>query len=571
MPLRSILPAILFAMIGTVASRAAWGDTAPVEYSIPPGQEDLLLRMTRPGPRGFPGGYLLQEVRVDRNTAALSYRSRAGRSLQILLVHPSRAESPLARTEKFAIVSPEGPANPSAGRLVRALARQVRKHESAFAWSASGSGESPSPPPKDPALGAPPGMWMPEIPENGLSIAFLGPPRHQVAAEALPEYQSVKEAAAQGPAPEAIARAVALARKHSGHAPTVRAVASLIRSAGDGAKARDLLRPLLATPVEQTPGDLLTEHLASLELAGDGQALGEICGRVASAAKTPGSQPSCCRIAAWTLLLREGRTQEVARAVGPLDAPVSSLCEAVIRLRLAIHLDDPAAVEKAGKAATDAFPKDPDLWFLWGNYYWNRRELDKAMAPWDHLMALKPDYPSALGLYISTYLMSGRLGQDTIPQWSRKADAAPDDPVVNYLAAISWYYKANSTHDPEDYRRSIPYFERVVARIPKDQPRAWMYLGMAHFFTGNQQRAEQILQDLEPYTWHEPDINYCRSLVYRKTDLPRAIAEMERFLQVFLMEGRLNFGPAKLKKAQDDLEAMKRGEIPSYWLPPDAQ
>lgn len=571
MSLRSSLLSCLFLVMGTLASRAASGDSAPVEYTVPPGQEDLLLRMTRPAARGFPGGFLLQEVRVERTMVVASYRDRAGQTVVVHLVHPSRADRPMARTKKFALLVPEKPEGRAADRLVTALARQVRKHEAPFAWSTASDGQSPSPAPQETAGSAPPGMWMPEIPTNGLSIAFLGPPRHQVASGALSEYQAVRDALAGSATPEALARAVALARKHSAHGPTVRAIASLVRTAGDGAQARDLLRPLLATPVEQTPEDLLTEYLASLELAGDGQALQEVCSHVPSSSKTLGSDPACCRIAAWTLLLREGRTQEVVRAVGPLDAPVSKTCEAVIRLRLAIHLDDPAAVEKAGKAATDAFPKDPDLWFLWGNYYWNRRELDRAIAPWDHLMALRPDYPSALGLYISTYLMSGRLAQDTIPQWSRKADAAPDDPVLNYLAAISWYYKANSTHDPEDYRRSIPYFERVVARIPKDQPRAWMYLGMAHFFTGNQQRAEQILQDLEPYTWHEPDINYCRSLVYRKTDLPRAIAEMERFLQVFLMAGRLNFGPAKLKKAQDDLAAMKRGEIPSYWLPPDAQ
>ena len=54
--------------------------------------------------------------------------------------------------------------------------------------------------------------------------------------------------------------------------------------------------------------------------------------------------------------------------------------------------------------------------------------------------------------------------------------------------------------------------------------------------------------------------------MWRFYDLPRAIKEMQVFLDVFLSEQRPAYGQQKIEKAKDDLERMKRGEVPSVYL-----
>jgi len=93
-----------------------------------------------------------------------------------------------------------------------------------------------------------------------------------------------------------------------------------------------------------------------------------------------------------------------------------------------------------------------------------------------------------------------------------------------------------------------------------------MYLAMSHFFTGDPEGAMKMLDALEPMAHREPDIYYCRSLVYRFYDMPRAIREMQTFLDVFLEEHRPAFGQQKIDKARSDLERLKKGEVPSVYL-----
>lgn len=570
MPVRRVLGScgvllVLLAVAFTGAARA--GEAQPTGgYVIPTGMESLFLKMVDPGKAGFPGGFRLAGVAIDRDAAIATFKGAKDRLVVLTLRHPEGATDVLARTEKFAILGAKDAApDRQTTALATALARRVKARESGFQWSRPESLSEEAPRSPSSAAGHP-GMWLPEIPPNGRSVAFMGVPSYPVAQEAAKDYDAIREQLKAGRMDEVRTRAVALGKAFAKHASTVRAAASALRTAGDGEAAAALLEPLV--PVASQPADpeVLVELAAALEMAGRADAAEALYARLGKEVAASPVEPACRRAEALTLLMREGRIAEAAKRITALGGDVKLVCEGVLRMRLAIAQDDPAALEVAGKAATGAFPKDADLWFLWGAYYWNKKDLARVVAPWDRLMALQPEYPSALGLYITTYLVGGRLAPDTIPAWTAKADAAPDDPVLNYLAAIVLYYKANDTHLPADYAKTIPYFERVVAKIPQHQPRAWMYLGMAHFFNGNQDKAERILDDLEPYTYHEPDINYCRSLVYRKTNSKRAIAEMEKFLEVFLGEDRPGFGPEKVQKAKDDLEAMRRGEVPSYWL-----
>ena len=108
--------------------------------------------------------------------------------------------------------------------------------------------------------------------------------------------------------------------------------------------------------------------------------------------------------------------------------------------------------------------------------------------------------------------------------------------------------------------------QRAKFAAENDEPRAGMYLAMSHFFTGDVDGAIKMLDALGPVAHREPDIYYCRSLVWRFYDLNRAIKEMQVFLDVFLSENRPAYGQQKIEKAKDDLARMKKGEVPSVYL-----
>jgi hypothetical protein len=131
--------------------------------------------------------------------------------------------------------------------------------------------------------------------------------------------------------------------------------------------------------------------------------------------------------------------------------------------------------------------------------------------------------------------------------------------VANYLAAIGLYYL-------KGYADVIPLLTRVVDVTP-DEPRARMYLAMAHFFAGDPMRGLLMIEALTDWAYQEPDIYYCRSLIYRSFDLPRATAEMAKFLDVFEGGHRLRFGEQKVRKAKSDLELMRKGIVPEVALP----
>lgn len=317
--------------------------------------------------------------------------------------------------------------------------------------------------------------------------------------------------------------------------PLAKAVAERLKAAEGGFEWRRRLR-LAATPIHPL-------------------------NRATLAAGQGAQQDAAC--AALAPLVTRALDGKVAEALAEVPKPAKGepRCLRLLRLKLAAAAGDAAAVDAAAKAALAGAPKDPDALFLWGTFYYDRRKLDRAVEIWDRLAAFDPGYPTFIGQYGTAWLVSGRLDAARVARLARRAAADPSDIVATYLAGLGLYYQ-------KDYKAVIPHLKLVAGALP-DEPRAAMYLAMAHFFAGDRDTAHRMMDALEPYAYQEPDINYCRSLIYRSSDLPRAIREMERFLEVFEGERRLRFGQQKVRKARSDLELMRKGEIPDVHVPPD--
>lgn len=526
----------LFFVAGAV--RADEEPTGTPAYAIPEAMGPRIVDMAKVD--GEPGtdGLMLQGVSIQVVSARLSYRDGSGREVHLELAHPDAGGEAVARTRRFAILVPGGLSVPPG--LIAALKRRIEVREDGFEWAR-------------PVRAA----AVPADPLNRPRFALTDRAARETWLRGVGRLES-------GDRKGATREARALLGRHGGDPEAARAAASLLRQAGRAAEAVRALDPVSSN----AGGDASRlrariEWVASLELARDPRAakaasdLAQDFPRLFSAAV-------CARYEALGVLLHEGLAQEADRRGGPEDpASDAPACVHWSRLKTAMALGDDREVDRRAGLALRAFPDDPDIRFLWGTHYYRKgadpATLGRAIAAWDPLVRRDPRYPTLLGQYGTAVLVSGGLDREAADRMVAEARKNPGDVVTTYLAGLGLYYQKR-------YSEVIPFLEKAAQAVP-DEPRARMYLAMAHFFSGDRDTAGRMLEALEPYAYQEPDINYCRSLFYRSHDLPRAIREMERFLEVFEGEHRLRFGEQKVQKARDDLERMRRGEVPPVDLP----
>lgn len=510
-----------------------------------------ILEMANPAPRVFSGGWRLEGVSVRVVSADLHYRNQKKQDAFVALVHPSAATNALATTDRFALVVIEGKRPPPAA-LVQALVSRIRTQESRFTWTQR----------------VPTGA-VPIDPLNQAAFLMADPDLSALLVKARKAAQAGdKESAMEG------ARKLA----SSPDPDARRAAAAIMRMIGNAADAAKLLKETIATSGEGPAGmHLRIEMAASLELDGKPADAEPVLVELAGKFSRIYGDPRCARADALSVLLQDGLASQVASIAdqGPLSlapasarpgaaAPALPRCVHLFFIKAAAAAADNDGVDAAATRALAAYPDDPDMLFLWGAYHYKHHNLDKSLIAWDRLAPKHPDYPTLLGQYGTAYLVADRLNAESLQRHLEKAKADPDDVIAPFLAGLGLYYQ-------KDFQGVIPLLTRAVNAVPAE-PRAAMYLAMAHYFVGNKDKALKMLEDLEPHAYREPDINYCRSLVYRDFDLPRAIREMEIFLEVFEGESRLRFGEHKVIKARSDLERMRRGEIPEVTLPqPDSE
>ena len=309
--------------------------------------------------------------------------------------------------------------------------------------------------------------------------------------------------------------------------------------------------------------DVALEALETAVLAGNAFETKRLSGLLFANIPYLFQRRECTVVEALNLALEEGLVKEASRAFEAFDEGDEARCKMLFALKLKTAMEQNEMVDRAGEAMLSRFPNDEDALFLWGSYYYamgpNRDTVEKALKVWDILADVNPFYPTFVGQYGTLCLVSERLRGEKVLKFKEIADKNPSDALAQFLAGLGLYYA-------REYKKASEYLSRVQHIFP-DEPRVKMYYAMSLFFTGEREKSLKLLESLSPYAYQEPDIYYCRSLVYRSFDLPRAIEEMEKFIEVFEGEHRLRFGEVKVQKAKSDLERMKKGEIPEVELP----
>ena len=529
-------------------------------YVIGSGWERAFLDMTGPGPGGFPGKWQLDGVSIEESEALARYQA-GERRVVLRLVHPSTAEKPLAATLRFAIVAGNDvPINSLSKDFLIALEKRIRLHEKEFRWLVAKDPKSSTALREGPSDVGEDSLWEPQIPRDAKPVGLFRQWNFRLPSDETGAWKTIRTALVENRNKEASRYADSMVKRNPTTVAVLRAAAAVFRVVGSGGRASTLLRSALTIHDGGKPGkrdsNLVLELAASLFLDGKGSEARKVLNGDLAGERT--IAPPCREAEALKVLVGEDLAAVARNIAPPLDGK-SPRCVVFLHLNIAHGMDDDAGLDTAVGTAMKRYPDDKDLLYFWGYHYFEKLAFDPAISAWKRLVDLDPLYPAVTGQYGSAMLAAGRLDTKGIKQQLDRLKEKPKDPVISFLAGMGYYYQRN-------YAKARPLLE-VMARAMPHETRGRLYLAMSHYFLGDRQTAEEMFEAMGPYAYHDPDVYYCRSLIYRKRDLPRAIREMQKFVDVFVKQGRLSFGQNKVKKALSDLERMKKGEIPELNLP----
>ena len=144
-------------------------------------------------------------------------------------------------------------------------------------------------------------------------------------------------------------------------------------------------------------------------------------------------------------------------------------------------------------------------------------------------------------------------------EMATRAKKDDNDIVARFLAAVGHYYDG-------DLEQAITAMGAVAPRAPSEA-RVYIYMGMAHFWLGHQDKAEALIERAVAIGPSDPDVYYCRSQIARRHNLPLAVADLERYLTMTTRPWSIG-PPKKDARVKAELDLMKAGRIPPDWDKP---
>jgi tetratricopeptide (TPR) repeat protein len=530
MKAQAILVALL---VGTSASAQ--------EYAM---RDEAVTAVYEAAKSGLP--YKLEGMSVYRSVARLRFLKDTHREIVVDVIPPALAKEALCKDRGFALDSPSRKDVPE--DFLCLLRKRLVDAENARA--------------KGETNGASQSFWFIRKPSR------LARPVHPLNRPKVTVPSSSRLSEAQSLAGEGkCSQALELIKTGGDNLDIagLRVVAQVKRVCGvEGLGLNEILSALKGVdPNDPMWLDVALETLESAVLAGNKSETKRLSELLFASLPYLFEQKECVVVEAMNLALEEALVKETKEAFEAWKDAKEARCKMLFALKLATAKDEDEQVDRAGEAVLSRFPNDEDALFLWGSYYYakgaKKTSVEKALKVWDILADVDPFYPTFIGQYGTLCLVSERLRGEKALEFKELADAHPSDALAQYLAGLGLYYA-------REYQKAREYLGKAQKRF-SGEPRVKMYYAMSLFFSGEREESLKLLESLSAFAYQEPDIYYCRSLVYRFFDLKKAIKEMERFIEVFEGEKRLRFGEQKVEKAKKDLERMRRGEVPEVELP----
>jgi len=206
---------------------------------------------------------------------------------------------------------------------------------------------------------------------------------------------------------------------------------------------------------------------------------------------------------------------------------------------------------------------------LAGNYYLTcselqrRQDCQEALRYMDLVHRLDPQFPLLLSHYGSMFFTSFQfMTEDEIDAFiaARLADN-PADVIGNYLKGVWLFYKH------WDYEGCIRQLEAVLKlqKLASMEPRVYAYLALSNFYLGRQKEAESLAnKSIEVGQDRDGDSYYIRSIILRKDNLPQAVSDIEKYLELSKGPGKVKLD-RKQRWLKQELADLKAGKVSKWW------
>lgn len=199
------------------------------------------------------------------------------------------------------------------------------------------------------------------------------------------------------------------------------------------------------------------------------------------------------------------------------------------------------------------FPGDPDLTVRKATALRGLERYDEGRDVLEAVVRANPDDSGALSSLANLYTMT-KTDKAVYEQLKAAFRKDPKDLVSGFLAGVLAHYLA-------EHKECVDIMHGLMERLPK-QPRVPMYAAISAFFLGRQTDAEAyIARAAEIASVRDPDVYYCRSIIFQEKDREAAMKDLEHFLEVAELGWH---SPGKVGRVRKELEMLRRGEIPPH-------
>ncbi len=516
-------------------AKVTQGDAAALV--IPAGQDAVVASLITPD-AAWPVGVTLVQAQVHPDHIEARYQVASGPcAVAVVASHPTAAvgegsAEPFAKTEQFALrwrsLTPETDCGQGPRDAVgQALLKQIQSHQAEFHWVAAGQGAR---------QGAPlPGQATPAQ-AGGNPDAGQDP--GQQAAHGLDDAVNAARVHDDARALALVDKAVTAAESLPPEARVwILASAAAILNAVKPAQARAYAQKILQQPTAPGVEGRLARARAQQVLGNTAEVVKEL--------ESLHTQADL-RAKACTMVGHVARDLELA---GKASEGLQMLRD--------WHKAEPDCIDvviaasqmgrRAGIApttldmledATKRHPKDVPLTIHLAHTYKEIKRYREALALLDGMDFHGVELDKALVLDITRVYLDAPDSGASLAVHRARSDKDPTD-------ATSAFIVGTILHHNDQWAESNRYLERSQNAFATE-PRQYIYTGMNYFRMGNQAEGERLIEHAMKLGSSDPDIYYCRAVVWTLKDPKRAAADLETYLKM-TAGSRETYAPKEIK------------------------
>lgn len=470
----------------------------------------------------LPGSWQIVFIKAKKNHLVVKCKSPKEGPVEVGFYNPSNKAEFSEKTAKFGLRIISGKATGETMALVKELARIVKKGESGFKWIKTVPSEGPA---NDRSM-------VKKLLKSRENYAF----GHKK--QAVKDVEAVEK---QAKSPGVIAQA-----------------GRYLMNFGfpdKGRQAFDRAQQLTQKRLTEKPSDIhvIAEAISVYALTGEVKKSEALYWKLVSDHKEPIDGKECLAGKVGSAMV-EAKKDDLALEFYHQVLQKFPYCKKVYLSAMYIEKKSERfnLVDSLAKQALKRWPKDQDVLFTWGNIYHVSGKFKRSAKIFMELSAINPRYPTLLSLLGSSLINLGKT-DERLKEVKRQVKLHPDN--------LGWYYGLGAVYFyRKEYKKALPYLERT-AKLAPHEARPKIYLGLTLYWLGRRDEARKLLESISNLAYIDPDVFFCKAIVWSDKDLKRSIKDMQTFVNILDNEpNRVQWGN-KRARAHKILKELKKGNL----------